>query len=137
MRCALSGRRARRSLPNRGVLFGVETMAELLDMGQEADESGAVQSVWGGGLDPREAATRIGRAPVGARGADEAGAPGGRVHDIWVAYGSPEEVVGKKRDFADAGAKEITLRITSFDQRRQDKRLIGEVLRAFEPAGVA
>ena len=36
------------TLPNRGVLFGVETMADLLDMGQEADESGLFQSLWVG-----------------------------------------------------------------------------------------
>ena len=36
------------TLPNRGVLFGVETMANLLDMGQEADESGLFRSLWVG-----------------------------------------------------------------------------------------
>ncbi|HYK98431.1 MAG TPA: LLM class flavin-dependent oxidoreductase [Candidatus Acidoferrales bacterium] len=51
--------------------------------------------------------------------------------DLWVAYGSPEEVIGKVREFATAGAKEITFRITSFDQRGQYRRLINEVLPAF------
>ena len=51
--------------------------------------------------------------------------------DTWVAYGAPEEVVGKIREFFDAGAKEITIRITSFDQRGQYQRLIKEVLPAF------
>ena len=56
--------------------------------------------------------------------------------EIWgcllvVAYGSPEEVIGKVRAFADAGAKEITFRITSFDQRGQYRRLVNEILPAF------
>src|SRR5437899_12822983 len=34
--------------------------------------------------------------------------------DVWVAYGSPDQVIEKVRAFADAGAKEITFRITSF-----------------------
>ena len=51
--------------------------------------------------------------------------------DVWVAYGSPDEVVEKVRAFADAGAKEITFRITSFDQRGQYRRLVKEVLPAF------
>ncbi|MGH8513558.1 MAG: LLM class flavin-dependent oxidoreductase, partial [Gammaproteobacteria bacterium] len=42
--------------------------------------------------------------------------------DVWVAYGPPEEVIRKIREFAAAGAKEITLRITSFDQRGQYQR---------------
>jgi alkanesulfonate monooxygenase SsuD/methylene tetrahydromethanopterin reductase-like flavin-dependent oxidoreductase (luciferase family) len=57
--------------------------------------------------------------------------------DVWVAYGPPEEVIGKIREFADAGAKEITLRITSFDQRGQYRRLTQEVLPAFQRVAVA
>lgn len=53
--------------------------------------------------------------------------------DVWVAYGSPEEVIAKTREFAQAGAKEITFRITSFDQRGQYARLVREVLPAFAP----
>jgi hypothetical protein len=55
---------------------------------------------------------------------------------VWVAYGPPEEVIGKIREFADAGAKEITLRITSFDQRGQYQRLVREIIPAFERVGV-
>lgn len=51
--------------------------------------------------------------------------------DVWVAYGPPEEVVGKLRDFVDAGAKEITIRLTSWDQRGQLERLVREVVPAF------
>lgn len=51
--------------------------------------------------------------------------------DVWVAYGPPEEVIGKLREFFDAGAKEITLRITSWDQRGQYRRLVREVIPAF------
>lgn len=36
------------TLPNRGVLFGVTTPAEMLDMAQVADESGLFDSVWVG-----------------------------------------------------------------------------------------
>ncbi len=57
--------------------------------------------------------------------------------DVWVAYGPPDEVIGKIRDFADAGAKEITLRITSFDQRGQYRRLTREVIPAFRRVAVA
>ena len=56
--------------------------------------------------------------------------------DVWVAYGPPEEVIGKIREFADAGAKEITLRITSFDQRGQYRRLTREVMPAFQGVAV-
>ena len=51
--------------------------------------------------------------------------------DVWVAYGPPSEVIGKLREFFDAGAKEITLRITSWEQRGQYARLVNEVLPAF------
>ena len=57
--------------------------------------------------------------------------------DVWVAYGPPEEVITKIREFADAGAKEITLRITSFDQRGQYRRLTREVLPAFQRVAVS
>jgi alkanesulfonate monooxygenase SsuD/methylene tetrahydromethanopterin reductase-like flavin-dependent oxidoreductase (luciferase family) len=56
--------------------------------------------------------------------------------DIWVAYGPAEEVIAKIREFADAGAKEITLRITSWDQRGQYRRLIEEIVPAFEAVRV-
>lgn len=52
--------------------------------------------------------------------------------DVWVAYGSPEEVIARTRQFVDAGAKEITFRITSWDQQEQLDRLINEVLPAFQ-----
>ncbi len=56
--------------------------------------------------------------------------------DVWVAYGPPEEVIGKIREFAHAGAKEITLRITSFDQRGQYQRLVREIIPAFQGVAV-
>ena len=56
--------------------------------------------------------------------------------DVWVAYGPPEQVIGKIREFADAGAKEITLRITSFDQLGQYRRLTREVMPAFQRVAV-
>lgn len=36
------------TLPNRGVLFGVTTAAEMLDLAEIADRSGAFQSAWVG-----------------------------------------------------------------------------------------
>ncbi len=51
---------------------------------------------------------------------------------LWVAHGSPEEVIERIRAFADAGAKEITIRLTSWDQKGQLKRLLNEVLPAFQ-----
>lgn len=57
--------------------------------------------------------------------------------DIWVAYGSPAEVIQKIREYVDAGAKEITFRMTSWDQKGQLKRFIEEVLPAFTTASVS
>ncbi|GIW09707.1 MAG: N5,N10-methylene tetrahydromethanopterin reductase [Dehalococcoidia bacterium] len=56
--------------------------------------------------------------------------------DVWVAYGSPAEVIAKLQQFAEAGAREITLRLTSWDQRGQYRRLVEEVLPAFAGARV-
>lgn len=57
--------------------------------------------------------------------------------DIWVAYGSPAEVIQKLREFEAAGAKEITVRLTSWDQRHQYRRFVEEVLPAFQTATVS
>ena len=43
--------------------------------------------------------------------------------DLWVAHGSPEEVVAKIQGFAEAGVKEVTIRLTSYDQKAQLERL--------------
>lgn len=51
--------------------------------------------------------------------------------DVWVAYGPPEEVIRKLREFFEAGAKEITIRLTSWDQRGQLERFTREVMPAF------
>lgn len=51
--------------------------------------------------------------------------------DLWVGYGSPKEVIEKIQSFIDAGAKEITFRLTGWDQKRQFERLINEVIPAF------
>ena len=53
------------------------------------------------------------------------------VLDLWVAYGSPQEVIEKIQGFVDAGAKEITIRLTSYDQKGQLQRLMKEVIPAF------
>ncbi|HEX4213196.1 MAG TPA: LLM class flavin-dependent oxidoreductase [Candidatus Dormibacteraeota bacterium] len=52
----------------------------------------------------------------------------------WVAHGSPDVVVEHLRRIAELGATQITLRITSFDQRGQFKRLTEEVLPRFYDA---
>ncbi|MFZ0216307.1 MAG: LLM class flavin-dependent oxidoreductase [Candidatus Dormiibacterota bacterium] len=54
--------------------------------------------------------------------------------ESWVAHGSPEEVVEHLLRLAELGATQITLRITSFDQRGQFKRLTEEVLPRFYDA---
>jgi alkanesulfonate monooxygenase SsuD/methylene tetrahydromethanopterin reductase-like flavin-dependent oxidoreductase (luciferase family) len=48
--------------------------------------------------------------------------------EAWTAAGSPEECAGKLRQLHRDGAKSITLRITSWDQRGQFDRLVNEVL---------
>lgn len=52
--------------------------------------------------------------------------------DVWVAYGSPQDVIAKIREFAAAGAREVTVRFTSWDQRGQLDRLMREVIPAFD-----
>jgi alkanesulfonate monooxygenase SsuD/methylene tetrahydromethanopterin reductase-like flavin-dependent oxidoreductase (luciferase family) len=46
----------------------------------------------------------------------------------WVAIGSPEQCVQHLRRLADMGVTEVTLRITSWDQAGQYKRLVEEVM---------
>jgi len=48
----------------------------------------------------------------------------------WTAAGRPEDCVEQLRSLQAQGAKHITLRITSWDQRKQFDRLLGEVLPA-------
>ncbi len=46
----------------------------------------------------------------------------------WTAAGTPEQCADHLRDLAEDGAKAITLRITSWDQKGQLQRLVNEVL---------
>jgi alkanesulfonate monooxygenase SsuD/methylene tetrahydromethanopterin reductase-like flavin-dependent oxidoreductase (luciferase family) len=46
----------------------------------------------------------------------------------WTAAGTPEQCAAHLRELADDGAKAITLRITSWDQKGQFQRLVNEVL---------
>ena len=46
----------------------------------------------------------------------------------WTAAGTPKQCAEHLRDLADDGAKAITLRITSWDQKGQFERLVNEVL---------
>lgn len=55
----------------------------------------------------------------------------------WVALGSPSEVVEHLLGLSELGATQITLRITSFDQRGQFNRLTEEVLPRFYGSSVA
>jgi alkanesulfonate monooxygenase SsuD/methylene tetrahydromethanopterin reductase-like flavin-dependent oxidoreductase (luciferase family) len=50
------------------------------------------------------------------------------VVETWVSYGTPEDCIKKLRTYVDAGAKEITLRITSWNQMKGLQRCIEEVL---------
>ena len=52
--------------------------------------------------------------------------------DLWVAYGSPQEVIEKIQSFVDARAKEVTIRLTAYNQREQLERLMKEVIPAFQ-----
>lgn len=52
--------------------------------------------------------------------------------ESWVALGGPERVIANIRRFVDAGAREITIRLTSWDQRGQLRRLMTEVMPAFQ-----
>ena len=48
--------------------------------------------------------------------------------EAWTAAGTPEQCAEHLRDLANDGAKAITLRITSWDQKGQFERLVKEVL---------
>jgi alkanesulfonate monooxygenase SsuD/methylene tetrahydromethanopterin reductase-like flavin-dependent oxidoreductase (luciferase family) len=50
----------------------------------------------------------------------------------WVALGSPQRCIDKLQSFIDAGATTITLRLTSYSQDDQFKRVTDEVLSAFQ-----
>jgi alkanesulfonate monooxygenase SsuD/methylene tetrahydromethanopterin reductase-like flavin-dependent oxidoreductase (luciferase family) len=49
----------------------------------------------------------------------------------WTAAGSPERCVEELRAYVDAGLSHVALRLTSWDQRGQLKRFLGEVAPAF------
>ncbi len=57
--------------------------------------------------------------------------------DNWVASGSSERVIERLKRYEAIGFDEVTLRITSWNQREQLARFIEEVLPAFTPAAVA
>lgn len=46
----------------------------------------------------------------------------------WTAAGSPQECIEQPRELVSDGAKAITLRLTSWQQREQYDRLVNEVL---------
>lgn len=50
--------------------------------------------------------------------------------ESWVAMGSPAQCIESIREYVDAGATTITLRLTGYDQQRQFKRVTEEVLPA-------
>jgi alkanesulfonate monooxygenase SsuD/methylene tetrahydromethanopterin reductase-like flavin-dependent oxidoreductase (luciferase family) len=50
----------------------------------------------------------------------------------WVIYGSPERCIARLREVIAAGATDIVLRISSFNQLEQFRRVTSEVLGAFE-----
>lgn len=56
----------------------------------------------------------------------------GFLEQRWLAFGSPQECIGRLREFANAGATTITLRLASYDQDRQFERVTREVLPAFQ-----
>ena len=50
--------------------------------------------------------------------------------NLWAAMGSPEQCIADIREYMDAGATTITLRLCSYDQQRQYRRVTEEVLPA-------
>jgi alkanesulfonate monooxygenase SsuD/methylene tetrahydromethanopterin reductase-like flavin-dependent oxidoreductase (luciferase family) len=54
------------------------------------------------------------------------------VLEMWVAFGPPEECIEKIRRFVEAGARTITLRFCSWDQRGQMKACERELLPHFQ-----
>jgi alkanesulfonate monooxygenase SsuD/methylene tetrahydromethanopterin reductase-like flavin-dependent oxidoreductase (luciferase family) len=46
----------------------------------------------------------------------------------WTAAGSPQECIQQLRDLRDAGAKQVTLRATTWDQKGQYERLVNDIL---------
>ncbi|MFT7649064.1 MAG: alkanesulfonate monooxygenase SsuD [Candidatus Poriferisodalaceae bacterium] len=52
--------------------------------------------------------------------------------ESWTAAGSPEACIAHLQDLIDQGANQITLRLTSFDQDGQFRRLVDEVLPALK-----
>jgi alkanesulfonate monooxygenase SsuD/methylene tetrahydromethanopterin reductase-like flavin-dependent oxidoreductase (luciferase family) len=50
--------------------------------------------------------------------------------EAWVAMGTPAECIRKIREYIDAGASTITLRLTGYEQKHQFKRVTEEVLPA-------
>jgi alkanesulfonate monooxygenase SsuD/methylene tetrahydromethanopterin reductase-like flavin-dependent oxidoreductase (luciferase family) len=57
--------------------------------------------------------------------------------DSWTAYGSADECVEQLSGYFDAGVRQITLRLCSWDQRRQYEQLVENVLPAFGITAVA
>ncbi|MGO9602707.1 MAG: LLM class flavin-dependent oxidoreductase [Candidatus Binataceae bacterium] len=53
---------------------------------------------------------------------------GPQMVEAWTAAGTPAQCAADLRALVDAGAKQITLRITSWDQQGQFQRLVNEVL---------
>ena len=50
--------------------------------------------------------------------------------DRWVAIGDPQECISRIRQYVDAGATTITLRLVGYDEARQFRRVTDEVLPA-------
>ena len=53
------------------------------------------------------------------------------VVENWVALGSPDQCIRQLQTFVDAGATDILLRIPSWEQKAQFRRLVEEVLPYF------
>jgi alkanesulfonate monooxygenase SsuD/methylene tetrahydromethanopterin reductase-like flavin-dependent oxidoreductase (luciferase family) len=49
----------------------------------------------------------------------------------WTTAGSPRECIAELRAYFDAGVQHITLRLASWDQQKQLKRFLTEVIPAF------
>ena len=126
------------TLPNRGVTFGATTAAEMLSeawtsLAQTLEEYGRDPKPF-----PRTLYYNVNINKSKAKALEESKKfldtyymtdfPEPLLDALWVAAGSVEECANRLRALAEAGANGITLRLTSWDQRGQFRRVADELL---------
>jgi Luciferase-like monooxygenase len=140
-------------LSNRGVLFGATTPGELLELSEMAEQSGAFESIWVGDsiiaiprleaislLSAIAARTRRVRLGPACLSSFPLRHPVLLAHQ-WatldlisegrstlVAYGNVEQCTARITEFIRHGVKLVALRLTSWDQKTQFRRIIDDLL---------